>query len=180
MGNYPVFVIRRVFSSSQDFDEIFDAFEDALAQQIKDVELYRLLFWNHSLSPEELCLFGGKVAAEFPDIAYDVYIWLASIFESTYSSRDNYELALSYYRKAASVRPSALDPYLDAADCYEPDLNIPPLDALIEFLKGGIQHVPDPTKLYARLGYLCELAGDEDESLRFRRLAQQNGGPGGE
>ncbi|HEY4613503.1 MAG TPA: hypothetical protein VII11_11025, partial [Bacteroidota bacterium] len=68
--------IRFKFSNSADFNELFDAFEDAIRQGIQDVELYRLLFWNHSLGPDELCLFGEKLAKEFPVIAYDVYMWL--------------------------------------------------------------------------------------------------------
>ncbi|MGB9774046.1 MAG: hypothetical protein ACP5JH_03690 [Bacteroidota bacterium] len=175
MGKFSLEELRTIFSSSTEFNEIFDAFQDALAQQIKDIELYRLLFWNDFLSADEISFFGNKLAEEFPEIAYDVFMWLANVFETIYSSQDNYEHAILYYQKAASVRPNDPDPYLDAADCYDPDLNIPPLDLLIGFLKEGTLHVPDPTKLYARLGYLYELAGDEDESLRYRRLAQQGG-----
>jgi hypothetical protein len=54
--------IRSKFANSTDFNELFDAFTDAINQRIQDVELYRLLFWNHSLGPDELCLFGEKLA----------------------------------------------------------------------------------------------------------------------
>ena len=164
MRTYTLEEIRRCFSSSTDFNEIFDAFQSALTQQLKDVELYRLLFWNHSLTPDEVRLFGEKLAGEFPDTAYDVYLWLASVFEVTYSSNDNYELAVHYYQKAAGIRPSEPDPYLDACDCYDPDLNIPPLPVLIEFVTRGTEHVPEPTGLYRRLAYLYELAGDAERS----------------
>lgn len=169
--------IRLRFSTSTDFNEIFDAFEDAIVQRIDDIEVYRLLFWNHSLSPDELCLFGEKLAQEFPAIAYDVYMWLASVFELTYSMYDNYELALEYYKKAASVRPNEPDPYLDAADCYEPDLNIPPIDILIEFLKSGTQHLTKPRSLYQRLAYLYQLIGDSQQSEFYRQKADDVGGP---
>jgi len=165
--------IRTCFSSSTDFNEIFDAFESAIAQQIKDLEPYRLLFWNHSLTADEVRLFGEKLAAEFPDIAYDVYIWLASIFEVTHSSTDNYELAVHYYQKAASAKPDEPDPYLDACDCYDPDLNIPPVAGLIDFLKRGVVHVGNPVRLYKRLAYLCELAGDIQQSESYRRKAEE-------
>jgi tetratricopeptide (TPR) repeat protein len=165
--------IRKCFSSSTDFNEIFDAFESALAQQIKDLEPYRLLFWNHSLTADEVRLFGEKLAAEFPDIAYDVYLWLASVFEVTHSSTDNYELAIHYYQKAASAKPDEPDPYLDACDCYDPDLNIPPIANLIEFLKRGIGHVRMPGSLYKRLAYLYEFAGDVQQSEYYRRKADE-------
>jgi tetratricopeptide (TPR) repeat protein len=157
-----------------DFNEIFDAFESAVAQRLEDVELYRLLFWNHSLTTEELCLFGEKLASEFPNIAYDVYMWLASVFEVTYSVYDNYDLAVRYYKKAASVRPEEPEPYLDAADCYEPDLNIPPIDALIEFLREGTEHVVNRKSLYQRLSYLFELVGDNEQSEFYRIKAEES------
>jgi tetratricopeptide (TPR) repeat protein len=163
--------IRRCFSSSTDFNEIFDVFQSALAQKIKDLELYRQLFWNHSLTDDEIRLFGEKLAYEFTDLAYDVYLWLASIFEVT--ATDNFELALHYYQKAATAKPDETDPYLDACDCYDPDLNIPPISQLIEFLHHGIDKAAHPGSLYRRLAYLYGLAGDAEQSDHFRRKADE-------
>ena len=174
MRSYTVEEIRKCFSTSSDFNEVFDAFQSALSQKLKDVEPYRLLFWNHSLTADEVRLFGEKLSAEFPDIAYDVYLWLAGVFEVTHSSNDNYELAVHYYQKAAAVRPAEPDPYLDACDCYDPDLNIPPLASLIDFLKHGVEHVRNPTSLYKRLAYLYDLAGDAAQSEEYRRKADEN------
>jgi tetratricopeptide (TPR) repeat protein len=173
MRPYTVEEIRKCFSTSSDFNEIFDAFQSALSQNLKDVEPYRLLFWNQSLTADEVRLFGEKVAVEFPDIAYDVYLWLASVFEVIHSSDDNYELAVHYYQKAATARPAEPDPYLDACDCYDPDLNIPPLASLIDFVKRGLEHVRNPTSLYKRLAYLYELAGDTSQSEAYRRKADE-------
>ena len=173
MRSYSMQEIRTCFATSADFNEIFDAFQSALAQKIVDLEPYRLLFWNHSLSPDEVRLFGEKLAGEFPDLAFEVYLWLASIFEVTYSSNDNYELALHYYQKAASAKPDEPDPYLDACDCYDPDLNIPPLVTLIEFVNGGVEHVGNPRALYKRLAHLYALAGDDRQSEFCRRKAEE-------
>lgn len=163
--------IRAIFTSSTEFNDIFDAFEDAIEQKIQDVELYRLLFWNHSLGPDELCLFGEKLAKEFPAIAYDVFMWLASVFEVTYSSYDNFDLAIKYYRKAAKAKPEEPDPYLDACDCYDPDLNIPPADVLVSFVKEGLQHVGNKKSLLLRLSHLYQLMGEEEQSEYYRNLA---------
>jgi hypothetical protein len=163
--------IRQCFSSSTDFNEIFDVFQSALAQKLKDVEPYRVLFWNPSLTPDEVRLFGEKLASEFPDVAYDVFLWLASIFEVTYSSSDNFELAVHYYRRAAHARPEEVDPYLDACDCHDPDLNIPPRAALTEFLKSGLEKVRNPAALYRRLAYFAELGGNPDGAEEYRRKA---------
>jgi tetratricopeptide (TPR) repeat protein len=161
-GSFSIDEIRRRFAESDDFNEIFDAVEAAINQRIDDVELYRLLFWNNSLSSEAIAMFGEKIAREFPNIAYDIYMWLASVFEVSYSKYDNYEGAIRYYKKAAEVRPMELDPYLDAADCYDPDLNLPPADVLIEFLLQGLKHVRTPKPIYQRLALLYRNIGDDD------------------
>lgn len=169
--------IRRCFSSSTDFNEIFDVFQSALAQKLTDVELYRVLFWNPSLTPDEVRLFGEKLASEFAGTAYDVFLWLASIFEVTYSSSDNFELAVHYYRRAAQAKPDEVDPYLDACDCYDPDLNIPPLAVLTEFLKSGLAKVPAPAALYRRLAYFADISGNPEQAEEYRQKAEDSAPP---
>ena len=169
--------IRKRFDTSKDFNEIFDAFEQAIEQHIDDIEVYKLLFWNHALRPDELCLFGEKLAKEFTHVSYDAYMWLANVFEVTHSVYDNYELALKYYRKAADAKPELPQPYLDAADCYEHDLKIPPLNLLIDFLKQGAGTVPQPYVLHKRLSSLYELAGNDEMSKYFRRKAEEGASP---
>jgi tetratricopeptide (TPR) repeat protein len=171
MRTYELEEIRRTFAKSADFNEIFDVFQAAIRQRVRDVEPYRLLFWNHSLAPDEIRLFGEKLASEFPELAYDVYLWLASVFEATYAGDDNYELAIHYYQQAAQARPAEPDPYLDACDCYDPDLNVPSLAQLIDFVRKGASIVPNPAGLYRRLAYLYHLSGDEAQSEQCRRWA---------
>lgn len=177
MGTLTIQEIRARFEHSNEFNELFDAFEQAIQLRVADIELYRLLFWNNTLSPDELCLFGEKLAKEFPELAYDTFMWLANVFEVTYSMVDNYQLALEYYQKAAAVCPAESEPYSKAADCYEPDLNIPPASVLIIFLKRGIEHVRFPKPLYERLAGLFEHQGNDEMSAYYRRRAGELPGP---
>src|SRR6266850_234822 len=121
--------IRKRFELSKEFNEIFDAFEQAIGQRLQDIELYRQLFWNHTLTPDEICLFGEKLSKELPDLA--------------------------------------------AADCYEPDLNIPPIDALIDFLKQGVNGVSAPKSLYLKLAHLYELNGNDEMYTYFRKKGEE-------
>ncbi|HTK81513.1 MAG TPA: hypothetical protein VL633_04420 [Bacteroidota bacterium] len=173
MSKLTVEEIRKRFELSKEFNEIFDAFEQALEQRLSDIDLYKQLFWNHTLTPDELCLFGEKIAKEFTPIAYDAYMWLGEVFEVTYSMFDNYELALEYYKKAASVKPSELTPYLSAADCYEQDLNIPPVTSLIEFLKRGSEHVSEAKPLYEKLVRFYDVVGNDEMRSYYRRKGEQ-------
>ncbi len=174
MSKISVDEIRKRFELSKEFNEIFDAFEQCVEQRLNDIELYRLLFWNPTLTPDERCLFGEKLAKEFPPLAFDTYMWLANIFEVTHSMIDNYDLAVEYYKKAASVKREAISPYLQAADCYESDLNIPPVLILIEFLKKGVNHVKQPGALYERLVRMYEIAGNDEMSEFYRRKLRED------
>lgn len=164
------------FTSSADFNEIFDAFSAAIHQGIDDLNLYRALFWNDALSADEIILFGEKLVRTFPRLAYDVYMWLANVFEAIYGPKDNYEHAFQYYDLASAANPSATEPYLGACDCYDPDLNIPPVDALIEFLKRGLEFVPDRKSLCLRLSGLYHAADDDDLSEYYRLKADESDG----
>jgi len=176
LQTYTLEEIRRCFGSSTDFNEIFDAFQSAINQQVKDVEPYRLLFWNHALTADEVRLFGEKLAHEFPDLAYDVYLWLASIFEVTQG--DNYELAVHYYQKAAPRPPRGARSVPRRLRLLRSRSQHSPLASLIEFVKHGVQHVKNPINLYKRLAYLYELAGDPEQGEYYRRLADEASTPG--
>jgi hypothetical protein len=167
--------IRKLFSSSNDFNEIFDAFEAAIDNKIEDLELYRQLFWNGSLTPEELCLFGEKLVHVYPAFAFEVYMWLAKVFEVTYSMYDNFELTMEYYTKAALVKPEECEPYLAVSDCYDHDLKIPPIDTIIDFVTKGSQLVNRPGVLFKRLSELYEKIGNEELGDFYRRKAEESG-----
>lgn len=160
--------IRHIFNTSKNFNELFDAFNAAIHQGIDDVEIYRILFWNDSLGNDELILFGEKLAKEFRHIAYDVYMWLANIFEVLYGKKDNYELALIYFQKAAAIKPEQTDPYLDVCDCYNPDIDIPPAKMLIEFLKVGLELVDSKKSIALRLAILYQAIGENDLAEYYR------------
>lgn len=167
--------IQHIFNNSKNFNELFDAFDSALKQGIDDVELYRILFWNESLGTDELILFGEKLARQYRHLAYDVYMWLANIFEVLFGKNDNFELAIAYYQKAAAIRPQEPDPYLDACDCYNPDLDIPPAKTLIEFLKIGYEFVPNKKNICFRLAVLYQAIGDNDLAEYYRVKADESG-----
>jgi tetratricopeptide (TPR) repeat protein len=171
MPRFTVPEIREIFSSSRDFNDLLEAFQEALALNAQDLELYRPLFWNPGLSPDEVCLFGEKLAKEFPALAFDTYVWLAKVFEMTFASYDNFELAMKYYRKASLVKPEESGPYLGAADCFDPNISIPPPFMLIQFLREGLRHVTDKRDLLDRIAYLFEMIGDMEQSEHYRKLS---------
>jgi tetratricopeptide (TPR) repeat protein len=170
--------IRFRFSNSTTFNEIFDAFQSAIQQGIDDIELYRLLFWNDSLTADEIILFGEKLTKVFPPLRYDVYMWMANVFEAVHGTSDNFERALEYYEMAAAVEPSSPDPYIDACDSHDPDLNIPPAKHLIDFLLRGLEFVVEKRPLYLRLMEFYQIVGDNDLAEYYRQKAEEASGTG--
>ena len=174
MSELSIEEIRKRFELSKEFNELFDAFEQSLHRRLEDIDLYKKLFWNPTLTPDELCLFGEKLAKEFPELAYDTYMWLADIFEVTYAMYDNHVRSLEYFQKAAVVSPHAPAPYLAAAKCYEPDLNIPPLGLLINFLKRGLSSTDSPRIFYEQLIELYEYAGNDEMIDYYHRKLNES------
>ena len=75
--------IERIFRNSNNSDEIFDAFTEAVKEKIDDVNLYKILLGNHSLSKDEIIMYAEKLCKEFPHHKYEIYMWVASIFQNS-------------------------------------------------------------------------------------------------
>ncbi len=176
MAKFSFDEIQHQFEFATEFNDIFDAFEQALELRLDDLELYKKLFWNKSLSSDEVALFGEQLVKEFPALAYDAYMWLAEMCALTRASDDNFESAMNYFQKAATVRPAALEPYIKAVLCYDPDVKIPPAKNLIGFVKTGIPHVSDPRLLYQRLAYLYDQLGNDEMTQYYERLGEEGSG----
>ncbi|MBI5215506.1 MAG: hypothetical protein HY960_07110 [Ignavibacteriae bacterium] len=176
MAKFSVEEIQHQFEFASEFNDIFDAFEQALELRLDDLELYKKLFWNKSLSADEVALFGEQLVKQFPALGFDAFMWLAEMCALTRASEDNFESAMNYFQKAATVRPDALEPYVKAVLCYDPDVKIPPAKNLIEFVKTGIPHVSDPRMLYQRLAYLYDQLGNDEMTQYYRRLGGESSG----
>lgn len=173
MDKQPIDEIRRQFELATEFNDIFDAFEQALELQIDDIDLYKILFWNKSLSPDEVALFADQLVKKFPSLAYEAYMWLGEMSALTLASEDNFDHAMDYYKKAALEKPSAVEPYVKAVLCYDPDIKIPPAQNLIELVKTGISHVADPKILYQRLAFLYDQLGNDEMTQYYKRLSEE-------
>ncbi len=165
--------IHHRFEFATEFNDIFDALEHALEQNIDDPDLYKVMFWNKSLSPDEVALFAEQVNKQFPHRAYDNYMWLAEMSSIVFASEDNYDRALQYYRKAARVNSTATEPYVKAVLCYDPDIKIPSAQLLIEFVKSGLSLVSSKKKMYQRLSYLYDQLGNDEMTHYYTHLADE-------
>ncbi len=151
-----------IFKNSKNPDELFDAFDNALKENIDDLELYKILFWNSALNIDMLSMFIKKLAHTFPHIAYDVYMWGAKVIELSFDNLENYETILNFYKKASEIKPLETEPYIKAADSYNFELKIHPPALIINLLKKGISKVKDPALLYFKLSEVFGKLGNTE------------------
>lgn len=167
--------IEKKFIESTEFNELFDAFQSAIEQKIDDIDLYRNLFWNESLGIDEIKLFGEKLVETFPEISFEVFIWIANVFEALFGEKDNLEQAFNYYKKASLVNPTSEVPFLEICKSYNQDLNIPPINNIIEFLKSGIELVNKKGVIYKKLSDLYFLKRDSEMAKLYLLKAEEFG-----
>jgi hypothetical protein len=166
--------IKRQFRNGQDFNDLFEAFREAIEHNISDVDVYRELFSNSSLKPEELLFFAKKIERGFPHMGFDVYMWLSKVMESKTPHSDSLELSFLCLKKASEFDRKSLDPFLSACTLFDPDLKIPDMENVISFLKEGLPFVDDPVPLYKQLSVFYSSMGNEEMSAYFDRKAQSS------
>ncbi len=163
--------LKRLFRNGEDFNDLFEVFREAIDRQVSDVDTYRELFWNTRLKPEELLFFAKKLERVFPQLGFDVYIWLSRVMETKGPSIDTIELSFLCLKKASEFNRKASEPFISACNLFDPDLKIPSLESIASFLKEGIPEVEDPIVLYTRLSQLYSAMGNDEMSEFFGRKA---------
>lgn len=165
--------IESVFRNSGSSDELFDTFRLAVENRIKDEDLYKILFWNKALSVDELGMYAEKICREFPDISFNVCFDVGKILEATSVYGSNLELALSYFMKAAGKEFGSFLPYLAAASLYNKELDLPEFENLVRFLKEGLEHADQKSKICFALVDLYKAKGVEEKEKRYRKMGEK-------
>ncbi|OGU77310.1 MAG: hypothetical protein A2V93_11725 [Ignavibacteria bacterium RBG_16_34_14] len=165
--------IENIFRNSDSPDELFDTFKIALAQGIRDSNIYRLLLWNKALSPDEIMMFAEKICKENPELCYQIYSWVGRIF-STISVYSEYnEKAFEYFKKAAKSNPAAYEPYISITKLYNDDLNLPDLNLIIKAVEKGLETVDKKSKLCFTISKLYKLNSDIESANAYQKLGEK-------
>lgn len=162
--------LKNIFNSCNSSDELFDAFNYAIKSRIFSLELYQILLWNKAVSKDEIVMYAGKICSVFPSLSFDIYLMVATIFESYSSSGDDYLFALYYYKKAISVKPEVCSTYVTLSKLYNKDLQCPPFNEIVSILSDGLEKVETKSKIYYALADIYAKADDVILSKKFRQL----------
>ena len=151
MSNGEIDKIEDVFRNSTSVDELFDSFQEALKYAFKDIELYKILLSNSALSSDEIKLFTQKLIKVFPQDAFNLLMWAASIFESCVDDRYGPENAFLYYSNAIQVQPASHKPLLAILGLYNYDAEVLSNQKVIDVIVSNIQAVHLKSKVYFAL-----------------------------
>jgi hypothetical protein len=143
--------IEKIFRCSSISGELFDAFQEALKCRIKNLETFKILLANPSLTPDEIKMFTEKIIIELPSKAYDINLWTGNIFENMILEYERLEDCLDYYERAYFHMPIAHEPLLKLLNLYNYELDYPTNKKIIDFIEKGIHSVKLKSKIYFAL-----------------------------
>ncbi|MGD8782552.1 MAG: hypothetical protein PVH88_26795 [Ignavibacteria bacterium] len=165
--------LENTFRNSSNSDELFDAFQTAISNNITDIEVYKILLGNPLLSTDEIKMYTDKLCKEFSDLNYDINLWAASIFENNYTDYCCLEEAFCYYKKASENDNLSFEPYLKALELYDYDMNTPLNHLIIKFAEKGIEKAENKSLIYYSLADLYKKTNNDAMSRKYFAMAEK-------
>jgi len=89
-----------------------------------------------------------------------------------YSTRQDYETAIEYFKKAIELKPDYAKAYYNMAGAYGNNRNY---DKAIEYFEKTVELRPDYADAYYYIGYAYELKGNTAKEAEYKQKAQQMG-----
>lgn len=163
--------LEKIFINSTSPDELFDAFDIAVKEGIRNEVLYKSLLWNNALSPDEISMYAEKICKEFPELSYNIFFWTGKIFSTISLYYEHSDRAFKYFCKAADIDKKNHEPYLEICSLYNKELNIPNFHLIESFVKEGINEVEIKSKLCFALSGIYKKRG----SMRLMKEYQNRG-----
>ncbi len=167
--------LEKIFQNSRNSDELFDAFQLLIFKKINDLELFKILLANSSISKDELLMFSEKLAKDFPDSAGDIYLWMSRVIENKTSQTECMDIALQYLKKAWLTKKSNNEALLRACSLYnaEYDIDFPLNKNVITFIEESVNYVKSKSKIYYSLAKIYKKAGFKEKCRECEMLAEK-------
>lgn len=163
--------LENVFRNSTSPDEIFDAVNLAVQNKVDNIDLYKILLANPTLSKDELIMFTEKICREFVPYKFDLYVWIAKLFESNYNDYHYIENSLHYYQKAFLINPENELPLLSALNLYNYDLELPINKNILQLVNTGEPTIKNKSVLYNKLSEHFGKTGNYELKNKYAELA---------
>ena len=165
--------IENIFRNSNDSNQLFDAFHDAIELGIKDIELYKVLIGNPTLSQNEISMYTEKVGKDLPESKFELFLWTADLFGTKSFKVEAIESAVKYYRKAAELQPASHIPYINALNLYNYDIEYSINRNILDFVIEGIPVVNKKSVIYKSLADHYKKINDKTEYKKYCDLFEK-------
>lgn len=165
--------IENIFTSSSSSDEIFDAFHEAITQKIADINLYKILLANAFLKEDEAKLYASKIGKEFPEFAYDIYMWCAEIFANKSWYPEQTEHAIECLLKAFDSNKKAHEPLVKLLELYNHELDMSANKSILEGIKKRYWQVENKAAMFSAIAKFYGKANKEKLKKKYEMLAQK-------
>ncbi len=165
--------LENTFRNSNDTNELFDAFIDAMRHNIKDVDLFKILLANPVLSKDELIMYTEKLCKELEENSYEICLWTAGIFENNCEDYDCLNNAIRYLEKAIDTKPEQHKPFLHLLELYNLDFEVPTNETILNIVHSKIDGVRKKSKVYYALADLYKKLGNVEQQRKYFGLAER-------
>jgi len=152
------------------FDELFDVFRFLVESECKDINAYKSIIGNKYLNDEQVIFFCEKVANEFPELKFDIYLWTGKVFESRCDS-EGFEKAFAFYLKSINVDKKRSEPYEQIANLFLISNIFPSLEVTLSALKFGLKESSSKKNIYELLSKVYAKVGNKKLADKYIALA---------
>lgn len=165
--------IENIFRNSTSQDELFDAFRDAINTRVTDIDLYKILLGNPSLSPDEIKMFAEKLTKEIPNQTFNTFMWTASVFEHQKDDYEKLEDAVKYYQKSFEHSPTNELPLIRLLGLYNFDIDIPANKEILDFVNSRLISVNIKSRVYFSIADLYKRKDNYLLAARYLALGEK-------
>jgi hypothetical protein len=165
--------LENIFRTSGSNDVLFDSFRAAIDSKIKDAETYKILLRNSALSIDEISMYAEKICREFPEISYSICFCVGQIFSSISAYSKYHYNAMKYFLRAAASNTALHDPYVAIIKMYNLELNIPPLEEILQCIEEGLTKVDLKSKICFQMAKLYKNMGMTEKEKAYQNMGEQ-------
>ncbi len=166
--------IELIFRNSDNFDELFDAFRDALKLRIADIDTYKIVIANPCLQHYEMKMLTNEICREFPQICYEINLWAGQIAMNKKGESEWRNASIDFLLTASNAKPADGKPLIGLLELYDHELELPSNEKIIESVKERMKFVTNKKELYLAFAGFYKKEGKTELEKKYKRLAERS------
>lgn len=166
--------IERIFRNSNSGNELFDAFQYSVKNQIGGIELYKILLANPTLTTDEIKMYAETLSKIFKQNACEIYSWTAKILDSYASSPCETEESINYLIKSWKSDQTKHEPLTSLIKMFNYDYDVSYNSLILNIVKEGVSNVKIKSEVYYALAELYERTGNIEQKRKYMQLAEKS------